>query len=272
MNEASNEQRSFIGKVIQHLKDFIKGIKRLLRIYGSTDKAVRAAVETPVEQLEFIAQRFEIALKEAAKNKKPATDEGGVKYSLSQKDVQAIQSIGSKKSINQFSSAEIGSTRAMAEILYRDIKEKSPFFRAWFGDWRQYDTTPIVIADKKGNIRGSIINNDTGWSIQVSRKVFNETESHKGRINASAMSYLDYVNDIVKKAVLLDTFAMDKNKSENSLFMHSFYTLADIGNGPELIKLYVEEMNDPNGEKNKKKGISASEYRKTAGCSNRFTD
>ena len=36
-----------------------------------------------MEQLEFIAQRFEIALQKAAKNKNPATNEGGVKASLS---------------------------------------------------------------------------------------------------------------------------------------------------------------------------------------------
>ncbi len=28
--------------------------------------------------------------------------------------------------------------------------------------------------------------------------------------------------------------------------MHSLYAAADIGGGPELLKLYVEEMNNPN--------------------------
>lgn len=30
--------------------------------------------------------------------------------------------------------------------------------------------------------------------------------------------------------------------------MHSFYAVADIGNGNEVLKLYVEEMNDPNSD------------------------
>ncbi len=30
--------------------------------------------------------------------------------------------------------------------------------------------------------------------------------------------------------------------------MHSFYTVADIGNGKEVLKLYVEELNDVNSE------------------------
>ena len=28
--------------------------------------------------------------------------------------------------------------------------------------------------------------------------------------------------------------------------MHSFYAIADIGNGEEVLKLYVEEMYNPN--------------------------
>lgn len=42
------------------------------------------------------------------------------------------------------------------------------------------------------------------------------------------------------------TMAVGKTKSANSLLMHSLYAVADIGSGPEIIKLYVEEMNDPN--------------------------
>ena len=43
------------------------------------------------------------------------------------------------------------------------------------------------------------------------------------------------------------SYCLDKHKSPNSLFMHSFYAIADIGNGFEVLKLYVEEMNNPNG-------------------------
>ena len=38
----------------------------------------------------------------------------------------------------------------------------------------------------------------------------------------------------------------NKAKSINSLLMHSLYAVADNGNGPALLKLYVEEMNNPN--------------------------
>ncbi len=48
------------------------------------------------------------------------------------------------------------------------------------------------------------------------------------------------------KAVLLDSYTLGRAKSANSLLMHSLYAVADIGNGPEVLKLYVEEMNNPN--------------------------
>ncbi len=59
---------------------------------------------------------------------------------------------------------------------------------------------------------------------------------------------MPYINDIVEKSILLDSCGIGKPKSINSLLMHSFYCVADIGYGPELLKLYVEEMNNPNSK------------------------
>lgn len=92
--------------------------------------------------------------------------------------------------------------------------------------------------------------------------LINETKSHRGKINISARPYLEYINDIVQNAVLLDSFTIDKDKSENSLFMHSFYAVADIGNGPELLKLYVEEMNNPNVENTSKRAYQLQNIEK----------
>lgn len=85
----------------------------------------------------------------------------------------------------------------------------------------------------------------------MSGKVFTETKVYTDSYNIAARQYLPYINDIVKKAVLLDSFSVDPNKpkSENSLMMHSLYAVADIGNGPEVLKLTVEEMYNP-GKKN----------------------
>lgn len=81
--------------------------------------------------------------------------------------------------------------------------------------------------------------------ISVSRKVFDESVQKSDKVQR-AIPYLDYIDDIVEKAVLLGTSSIGKPKSDNSVFMHSFYSIADIGDGPEVLKLYVEEMNDPN--------------------------
>ncbi len=45
---------------------------------------------------------------------------------------------------------------------------------------------------------------------------------------------------------MFDTNVSDRGGQ--SLFVHSFYAIADIGNGKELLKLYVEELNSPNSD------------------------
>ncbi|MCI5929298.1 MAG: hypothetical protein MRZ73_12335 [Pseudoflavonifractor capillosus] len=187
----------------------------------------------------------------------PDEDTGMVRYSmdeddggeqkLTQADIQAVQSIG-RKSVNDFTAEDIRAAEPFARRYWAEMGEKSPFFRAWFGDWRANDPTPVEQATEPGDARGQVRNEDTGWNINVSGKVFNETRVHNDSYNKAARPYLPYINDIIKKAVLLDsyTMAVGKTKSANSLLMHSLYAVADIGSGPEIIKLYVEEMNDPN--------------------------
>lgn len=67
--------------------------------------------------------------------------------------------------------------------------------------------------------------------------MFNETNAHQASGNRGAVPYLPFIEDIVKKAILLDTNGMrrGKAKSQNSLLMHSLYAVADIGNGPEVL-------------------------------------
>lgn len=118
-------------------------------------------------------------------------------------------------------------------------------FMQWFGDWRVNDQTTVQVATKEGSTRGLQHNADTGWDISISGKVFNETKSHNMKSNTSARPYLEYINDIVNKAILLDTYTIGKPKSPNSLLMHTFYAVADIGDAPQVLKLYVEEMYAP---------------------------
>lgn len=168
---------------------------------------------------------------------------------INTEDVKAVQSIP-KKSVNDFTSEDIKKTENFAKKYYSEMGEKSPFFRAWFGDWRANDASEVAVADKKGAVRGATKNLDTGWDIQISGKVFNETKSHNQNYNVKARPYLDYINSIVENAVLLDSYTVPsgKAKSSNSAMMHSLYAIADMGNGRELVKLYVEELNDVNSD------------------------
>ena len=54
-----------------------------------------------------------------------------------------------------------------------------------------------------------------------------------------------------------------KTKSVNSLLMHSMYEIADIGDGPEVLKLYVEEMNNPNSKNTSKRAYQLQNIEKS---------
>ena len=186
---------------------------------------------------------------------KRVTDKDTVKFlegsadRITVQDTEELQKIG-RKSVNDFTGDDIRKTEKWARKFYRELGTKSPFFRAWFGDWRAYDKTKITVADTQGQNRGIVKNRDTNWDVQVSGKVFNETIAHKNQRNVSAQPYLPYINSIVENAVLLDTVTIPtgKEKSANSAWMHTLYAVADAGKGKKLLKLYVEELNDVNSD------------------------
>lgn len=183
-------------------------------------------------------------------------------HAMTEKEIAAVQRIG-RVSVNSFTSQDIQATERLARRYWTEMGTKSPFFRAWFGDWRKNDQTNVLIANQKGDTRGVQHNDDTGWDIHVSGKVFNESR-HRGPKNQAALPYLPYINDIVSKAVLLDSYGIGtgKEKSPNSLLMHSLYAVADIGNGPEVLKLYVEEMSDPNAAETAKRAYQLQNIEK----------
>lgn len=205
-----------------------------------------------------------------SKGQKKTTEDGGVKMQarsnwngVTQAEIDVIQNIG-RISVNAFTSKDINAVKRYAEQYWKRMGVKSPFFRAWFGDWRANDRTPVKVANQIGQNKGIQHNDDTGWDIQISGQVFNETQRHTQSYNVSARPYLAYINDIVKNAVLLDSYGMDpsKVKSKNSLLMHSLYAIADTGKGPEVIKLYVEEMNNPNEADSSKRAYQLQDIEK----------
>ncbi len=159
------------------------------------------------------------------------TDDGGEKYSkaeshdtdgnnkgLNRNTIQALQGI-TQKSINSLTSAELQNAAPVAKRYWEQLGVKSPFFRAWFGDWRVNDTTPIEIADKAGSTRKSHHNNDTGWEIRVSRQIFNETMAHNAEKNTSARPYLPYIDDIIKKPSCWTALQWAEIQNQKTLFL-----------------------------------------------------
>ena len=192
---------------------------------------------------------------------------------IDEKDVAAIQSIG-RKSVNDFTSEDIQKSEKFAKKYFKEMGVKSPFFRAWFGDWRANDKTPVHVVTEKDNSRGVRKNIDTGWDINVSGKVFNETKGHKGPKNVSAVSHLDYINSIVESAILFDSYTIPNTnaKSNNSMMMHSLYAISNIGNENELVKLYVEELNNINSNGTIKRAYQLQNINKIPLESKRFSN
>ncbi len=205
----------------------------------------------------------DVAWIDATEGQYASVEKNGTKYSVKKKtadggsrmtedEIKTVQSL-ERKSLNRLTEAELKKLAPIAERYYRTMGEKSPFFRAWFGDWRVNDQTSVQVATKEGSARGLQHNADTGWDISVSGKVFSETQAHQSSSSKKAYTYTQYLNDIVEKAVLLDSSTIGKTKSQNSLLMHSLYAVADIGNKPVLLRLYVEEMYNPNESKTSKR-------------------
>ena len=186
----------------------------------------------------------------------------GVSYSIEDsdyekpitpRDVEAVQSIG-RKSINTFTSEEIRKTQKWAHKFYRELGTKSPFFRAWFGDWRAHDTGEVKVAEipeyaatneaRKAN-RGTVRNNDTGWDIRISRDGETNTISHAGGDKLSEYG-LAGIRGLTENGVLLDSEVHEHhtNNAKNDMiaFDHKLYAVGrDTSGNVALYKITVEE-------------------------------
>ena len=258
-NDFVKKDRTAAQKIMDCFKDILEKIKSVIHSLAGEERNQAQKMKSNMEEA---VKRWESAFKAAEKQanriqgqKNNDSKSGNInerfaikwKEGVNQSDISEIQSIG-RKSVNSFTPEDIKKTEKFAHQYLEEMGTKSPFFRAWFGDWRANDNTAVKIANKKGSERGITKNIDTGWNIQISGKVFNETKSHNSKNSKSGVSYLDYINSIVENAVLLDSYTVPSNraKSANSAMMHSFYAIANSGNGDEIIKMYVEELNDVN--------------------------
>lgn len=163
-------------------------------------------------------------------------------------DVKKVQSIAKAEksfSVNDFTSKDIELTKNWAKKFYKEFGEKSPFFRAWFGDWRANEKSPVdtIQLNSKGNYRGKVYNSDVGIDIDTSRIGEKHILNHH-HSNDFAYKVLGSLKEITEKAILLDTHVSTptgKTKHKNTSFMHSFYTPVNYKNKIFVVKLFVEE-------------------------------
>ena len=168
---------------------------------------------------------------------------------ITPRDVEAVQSIG-RKSINAFTSEEIRKTQKWAHKFYRELGTKSPFFRAWFGDWRAHDNSktnivsvPTIDISQAVLEKGDYYISDTGWTVYAGKTLNDDTRHHSGgnRINVKS---LNVINTILDNAILLDTVVSEPNtnkKSANTAFLHKLYTPITYDGKPYIAVSTVEE-------------------------------
>lgn len=181
---------------------------------------------------------------------------------ITQSDIDVLRTLPPRKSVLNFTEEERKLTSKWAEHYKSDIAEKSPYYRVERGDWRVNEKTKVPIinipttdknfmtadADIKSQVipRGTVVNNDTNWGIQISRRGLGDTLTYARRHNdISTFNAIYSIDKIVANAVLLDTVLSEKNnnnKANNTAYMHKMYSLIHFNNEPYIAKLNVEEM------------------------------
>lgn len=247
--------------VNKYYKQFSEGLKSAFVTDELTEagKIMRAAGERAQKVYEHWIDAFAHATRNALlfepqaeliRNMVREAERENREYSkpITVNDVEVLQSIG-RKSVNEFTTEDLKKSEKWA-YKYRTMGSKSPFFRAWFGEWRAYDTTPMApvtvqtidIADATVQ-SGEYENKDTGWTVRAGKLLEGETKHHTGgeRINVRALSS---IQKILENSVLLDSIVSSKNskkKNKNTAFMHKFYAVIKYEGKEYIAKTTIEE-------------------------------
>lgn len=266
VRELVRTDRTLAERIRDFFEEFYNELMRQLAgvVYGPGNRVEAAALMNDAETVRELAELFKTALESSADlqyelltQSGSAIEEAGNdkrrgrrlsaradgEDAITMEDVAAIQSIG-RKSVNAFSSDEIRTAEPFARRYWRELGVKSPFFRAWFGDWRANDRMPVQlvrVAGADAPKSGRAINADTGRPISWGDRLRSETWAHGTK---NALESIKGIDRIIETAVLLDTIAANqtgKSKLPGTAFMHSLYSLVDDGNGLTLYRLFAEE-------------------------------
>ena len=249
--------KRFFEDILNKLRKYYKGLEpqsaegRLTRelareceeIYRMFEDALKGAVENFQNAEVVKSGKSSEVQKQAKKNDRFAEYD----KPITMEDVKLLRSItaahnGERVSINDFTAEDIEKAQKWAYKFYKELGVKSPFFRAWFGDWRTESQEDAKVVDKIGEQRNPSVNNkDTNWNIIVSRQVSKETNHHSGDSVKNAIKYLPYIVDITENAVLFDT-VISSQENPLSLMYHTMYAYTEVMGYPALLKLKVEEL------------------------------
>ena len=257
----AEEKPGLLQAVRDWLQGFMNDVREAFQGVSALHEEARAVESWEQEKLEKFTEIWYKGLTEAAERaaKSPASEGGVAKQQerdangIVRSDVDAIRSIG-RKSINLFTPADIEKSRKWAAAYNKTLGSKSPFFRAWFGEWRSSSKQPVTVASigeyKAGNEerkkqRGVTVNEDTGWEIRISREGETNTISHAGKDRLSELG-LAGIRELVANAVLLDTEVHehhDNNAADDRIaFDHRLYALGkDLNGTVALYRITVEE-------------------------------
>lgn len=289
VRELVRTDRTLAERIRDFFEEFYHELTRQLAgvVYGPGNRVEAAALMNDAETVRELAELFKTALESSADlqyelltQSGSAIEEAGNdkrrgrrlsaradgEETITMEDVAAIQSIG-RKSVNDFTSDEIRTAEPFARRYWRELGVKSPFFRAWFGDWRANDRTPVRpvrVAGADAPKSGRAINADTGRPISWGDRLRSETWAHGTK---NALESIKGIDRIIETAVLLDTVAANptgKSKLPGTAFMHSLYSLADDGSGLTLYRLFAEEAVPARGGEPFTRAYELKEIKKVA--------
>ena len=265
VKEFVSQDMNLAQKVISHIRDAIAEIKSIIKKLVATGRyediaawqedldALEQVNNMMLDALANIEQRKNTGQKAEKNTSDEVKNATKREVEITQTDIDTLRSIG-RKSINEFTSQDLSKTEKWAIKFYKELGTKSPFFRAWFGDWRANDNQTVTkVTVNTKNIKPSDIprtgtkNLDTGWNVNVSGKGIEKTASQQKKWSLEYHS-LSSINSMLENAILFDTVAVDKPSKKlgkNVAFLHHMY-VPIIADGNEMVaKLYVtEEIGD----------------------------
>ena len=253
----SNANRSNKAELDKALADERYADAYVSREINFDDNEIRKEFERNRQDAEYYRQKYA---------------EEGVKWSedvyseydkpITMADVLSLREQG-RKHISQFTTEDLKKSQKWAYKYYKELGTKSPFFRAWFGDWRAYDSTPVKIAvvpfvGKEGfgsivnSQKGIVVNRDTGhdgngWSVFVGREGINNTKMHSGKASNSYNSSTG-IAELIENGILLDSEIHEhhtsarSNEKDNIAFNHRLYSIGRFNGTISLYRINVEDV------------------------------